>query len=85
MWLRDNVREGVNKSNHPIQNLLLLVMEPWHDNIIQINNLIHAAVSFYSANIFAQACMTGFIFKEFLLWIMYVQVSDSVMDLCDEW
>jgi hypothetical protein len=28
LWLRETVKEGVNKSNHPIQNPLLLVMEP---------------------------------------------------------
>jgi hypothetical protein len=28
LWLRVVIKEGVNKSNHPIQNLLLLVTEP---------------------------------------------------------
>jgi hypothetical protein len=34
LWLRVILKEGVNKSNHPIQNSLLLVMEPeTRDNI----------------------------------------------------
>jgi hypothetical protein len=36
LWLREIVKEGVNKSNHPIQNPLLLVTEPrTRDNIYE--------------------------------------------------
>jgi hypothetical protein len=34
LWLRQVVQEGVNKSNHPVQNPLLLVTEPQTRNNI---------------------------------------------------
>jgi hypothetical protein len=35
LWLREILKQGVNKSNHPIYNPLLLVTEPWtRDNIL---------------------------------------------------
>jgi hypothetical protein len=80
-WLRETVKEGVGKSNHPIENPLLLVTEPQtRDNITVISGDTQGASSVsHNVNYSYNPCWTfvsSWLFLSISVYISFLLATD---------